>query len=137
MNGLGQLLDSKAAPAPHTTACLRCCSKATGDSAGRVKRPPTDPVNALLSFGYTVLTNQIVSLAHAVGLDPGLGVLHQPGFGKPAPGARPDRGIPPDHRRFSGRSRMINIGQITVSDFTEEVGAYRLHDQARKAFVES
>ena len=43
---------------------------------GRNKRPPVDPVNAMLSFVYTLLTNHIVGALECVGLDPYVGVLH-------------------------------------------------------------
>ena len=43
---------------------------------GRNKRPPLDPVNALLSFVYTLLTNTITSALETVGLDPYVGYLH-------------------------------------------------------------
>ena len=43
---------------------------------GRNKRPPLDPVNALLSFAYTLLTNTITSALESVGLDPYVGYLH-------------------------------------------------------------
>ena len=43
---------------------------------GRNKRPPKDNVNALLSFVYTLLTNQIISALESVGLDPYVGYLH-------------------------------------------------------------
>ena len=43
---------------------------------GRNKRPPLDPVNALLSFVYTLLTNTITSALESVGLDPYVGYLH-------------------------------------------------------------
>lgn len=43
---------------------------------GRNKRPPLDNVNAMLSFVYTLLTNQIVSALETVGLDPYVGYLH-------------------------------------------------------------
>jgi len=51
---------------------------------GRNRRPPRDPVNALLSFGYTVLVHNIESVVRAVGLDPCLGFLHQPAYNRPA-----------------------------------------------------
>ena len=44
---------------------------------GRRKRPPTDPVNALLSLGYTVLYHRIEAACQAWGLDPCVGVLHE------------------------------------------------------------
>lgn len=43
---------------------------------GRSKRPPMDSINAMLSFVYTLLTNQIVSALETVGLDPYVGCLH-------------------------------------------------------------
>lgn len=49
--------------------------------AGRRKRPPPDPVNALLSLGYTLVYNEIGSLLDGMGFDPYLGYLHQPRYG--------------------------------------------------------
>ena len=51
---------------------------------GRVRRPPTDPVNALLSFGYTLLLNQVIASVNLVGLDPYLGTLHSMDYGRPS-----------------------------------------------------
>jgi CRISPR-associated protein Cas1 len=45
--------------------------------AGRNRRPPRDPVNALLSLSYTLLSSEIHQLVIASGLDPSLGFLHQ------------------------------------------------------------
>ncbi len=50
----------------------------------RTRRPPRDPVNALLSFGYTLLTHRVESAVRAVGLDPYLGVLHQVAYNRPS-----------------------------------------------------
>ena len=50
----------------------------------RTRRPPRDPVNALLSFGYTVLTHNVESTVRAVGLDPYLGFLHQVAYNRPS-----------------------------------------------------
>jgi CRISP-associated protein Cas1 len=52
--------------------------------AGRNRRPPLDPVNALLSFVYTLLTNEVLSAVKAVGLDPYLGSLHAVSYGRPS-----------------------------------------------------
>lgn len=46
---------------------------------GRSRRPPRDPFNALLSFGYGLLYRDVVSAILRVGLEPGFGLLHQPG----------------------------------------------------------
>lgn len=45
--------------------------------SGRVRRPPTDPVNAMLSFVYTLLTQECASALTGVGLDPYVGFLHK------------------------------------------------------------
>ncbi|MBU1747446.1 MAG: CRISPR-associated endonuclease Cas1, partial [Chloroflexi bacterium] len=52
--------------------------------AGRTRRPPRDPVNALLSFGYTILTHNLESAVRTVGLDPHLGFLHQVAYNRPS-----------------------------------------------------
>jgi len=52
--------------------------------SGRNKRPPLDPVNALLSFVYTLLTNEVLSAINACGLDPYLGALHEISYGRPS-----------------------------------------------------
>lgn len=51
---------------------------------GRNRRPPLDPVNALLSFVYTLLTNEVLSAIKARGLDPYLGTLHEVSYGRPS-----------------------------------------------------
>lgn len=50
----------------------------------RVRRPPTDPVNALLSFGYTLLMNDLLTAVNLVGFDPYVGYLHTPQYGRPS-----------------------------------------------------
>lgn len=49
---------------------------------GRKKRPATDPVNALLSFGYTLIFNEISSLLDGLGFDPYLGYFHEVEYGR-------------------------------------------------------
>lgn len=48
----------------------------------RVRRPPTDPVNALLSLLYTFLSNLVYSAVQRVGLEPYIGALHTPEYGR-------------------------------------------------------
>ncbi|MFP4134610.1 MAG: type I-D CRISPR-associated endonuclease Cas1d [Halothece sp.] len=50
----------------------------------RNRRPPTDPVNALLSLGYSLLRHDIQSAVNIVGFDPYLGYLHVEHYGRPA-----------------------------------------------------
>ena len=52
--------------------------------SGRNRRPPRDPVNAMLSFGYTVLANNVEAAVRAAGLDPYLGFLHQVAYNRPS-----------------------------------------------------
>ena len=52
--------------------------------SGRQRRPPPDPANALLSFGYELLSNLIASLLEARGFDPYLGMLHTVRSGRPS-----------------------------------------------------
>ncbi len=52
--------------------------------AGRNRRPPRDPVNALLSLAYALLTRDLTIVCHAIGFDPFIGYYHQPRFGRPA-----------------------------------------------------
>jgi CRISPR-associated protein Cas1 len=51
---------------------------------GRNKRPPSDPVNAVLSYLYGILAKEMFVTLHSVGFDPFLGFFHRPRYGKPA-----------------------------------------------------
>lgn len=50
----------------------------------RTRRPPRDPVNAMLSFGYTLLNVAMESIVSRAGLDPALGTFHAPEYGRPS-----------------------------------------------------
>ncbi len=52
--------------------------------SGRNRRPPKDPVNALLSLGYTLLHGEVLHAIESVGLDPWLGLYHEPAHGRPS-----------------------------------------------------
>lgn len=135
MNGLGGLLGLEGSGSSAYFSVFGALLRGAWPFPGRVRRPPTDPVNALLSFGYTVLTNQIVSLICAVGLNPYIGMLHQPGYGKPALAldlVEEFRPIVIDSVVIS----MLNNRMLKESDFTIEVGAYRLSDAARRRYLE-
>lgn len=54
------------------------------DFKGRKKRPAPDPVNALLSFGYTLLFNEIASFLDGIGFDPYIGLFHRIDYGRPS-----------------------------------------------------
>ncbi len=74
----------------HEGAATREYFRAWRDDIGsewgfttRQRRPPPDPVNAMLSFGYTLLANEAVSALGTAGLDPAVGFLHQARWGRP------------------------------------------------------
>lgn len=50
----------------------------------RQRRPPPDPINAMLSYGYTLLCHEAIAALEAAGLDPMVGFLHQHRWGRPA-----------------------------------------------------
>jgi len=103
--------------------------------SGRVRRPPGDPVNALLSFAYVLLASECASALAGVGLDPYVGFLHQdrPGRKSLALDLMEELRAPLADRFVL---TLINRGQIKVDDFvTEASGAVRLKDEARKTFL--
>lgn len=50
----------------------------------RQRRPPPDPINSMLSYGYTLLCHECIAALEAAGLDPMVGFLHQHRWGRPA-----------------------------------------------------
>lgn len=104
---------------------------------GRVRRPPTDPVNALLSFCYTLLTAECASALNGVGLDPYVGFLHQdrPGRKSLALDLMEEFRAPLADRFVL---TLLNRGQIKVNDFVVEAsGAVRLKDEIRKELLKA
>jgi CRISPR-associated protein Cas1 len=103
--------------------------------SGRVRRPPGDPVNALLSFAYVLLASECASALAGVGLDPYVGLLHQdrPGRKSLALDLMEELRAPLADRFVL---TLINRGQMKLDDFvTEASGAVRLKDEARKTFL--
>lgn len=72
---------------------------------GRSRRPPLDPVNALLSFVYTLLTNEVLSAIKAVGLDPYMGSLHDISYGRPSLACD----LVEEYRSFLGDRMVLGI----------------------------
>ena len=101
--------------------------------ARRIRRPPTDPVNSLLSFGYSLLTNQVASAVQLVGLDHYVGYLHSSVYGRPALALD----VMEEFRPVIVDSMVLNSlnhRMLTPNDFVVELGAYRLKDERRKVF---
>jgi CRISP-associated protein Cas1 len=103
--------------------------------AGRVRRPPTDPVNAMLSFGYTLLHNDLHSACNVVGFDPYVGYLHADRYGR----ANLALDLMEEFRPIVVDSVVltcVNKRIIQQEDFIVELGgAHRLSDHARRRFL--
>ena len=103
---------------------------------GRTRRPPRDPVNALLSFVYTLLCHDCRGACEAVGLDPAVGFLHRDRPGRP--GCALD--LMEEFRAFVADRvvlTLINRKQITPKQFeTQESGAVLMTDECRKTVLE-
>lgn len=102
---------------------------------GRNRRPPLDPVNALISFLYTMLLNDCISALESVGLDPQLGFLHVPRPGRPSLGLD----LMEEFRAFLADRlavTLINRRQITVDHFEPRPGgAVYLNEKGRREVV--
>ena len=97
----------------------------------RNRRPPRDPVNALLSFTYALLTSTVATVLLSVGFDPYLGFFHQPRYGRPSLALdlmEEFRPLIADSAVIS----LINNGEITVDDVIRRAGAVALAPDARK-----
>ena len=103
----------------------------------RTRRPPLDPLNALLSFLYTLLTHDCASALEGVGLDPQVGFLHalRPGRASLALDLVEEfRSVLADRVALS----LVNMSQIKASDFkTSESGAVIMSDDTRKAVLQA
>lgn len=103
----------------------------------RVYHPPADPVNALLSFGYTLLLKDVSAAIQLVGLDPYLGFFHAIDYGRPSLALD----IMEEFRPLVDGMvlRLIGQGEIIRDDFQSRGRdkAVLLTDEARKRFVEA
>jgi len=106
------------------------------DWRGRNRRPPRDPVNALLSLGYSMLAKELTGVCHSVGLDPFLGFMHQPRYGRPALALdlmEEFRPLIADSVAIS----LINRGELGPEDFIRSANGTFLTDKGRKPFWEA
>ena len=100
----------------------------------RNRRPPTDPINAMLSFGYAMLTRTFVNTLTAVGFDAYRGFYHQPRYGRPALALdmmEPFRPLIVD----SAVVTAVNNGEIRPTDFVRESIGTNLSDSGRRRFI--
>jgi CRISPR-associated protein Cas1 len=103
--------------------------------SGRTRRPPLDPINALLSFLYALLAHDTDTALQSVGLDPGVGFLHADRPGRPSLAldlAEEFRSAIADRLAVS----LINLGQVQPDGFIRsETGSVSMDDATRKAVI--
>jgi CRISPR-associated endonuclease Cas1/CRISPR-associated protein Cas4 len=100
----------------------------------RTRRPPADPINAMLSLSYALLTRTWLCVLSAVGFDPYLGLYHRPRFGRPALALdmmEPFRSILSD----STVIQVINNGEVKADGFISAGTAVNLKPHARRALI--
>lgn len=102
---------------------------------GRVRHPATDPINALLSFGYTLVTNELAAIAETSGLDSYLGCLHQLDYGRQSLAldlVEPFRAPLVDRLVLT----VLNRRQFAYEDFEKgESGGLYLESKASRRFL--
>lgn len=106
------------------------------DFDGRNRRPPRDPVNAMLSLLYSMLAREWTVVLHSVGLDPYLGFYHQPRYGRPALALD----MMEEFRPLIADSAVltaINNGEIRTTDWIERMGAVTLTPDGRRRLIET
>lgn len=117
-------------------ACWSAILQEQWSFTGRNRRPPTDPINALLGFAYGLLRVQVTAAVHVAGLDPYIGYLHETTRGQPAMVLdlmEEFRPLVADSLIFA----VVRHKEIKPDDFTESLGAYRLSDKGRKNFLQA
>ncbi|MCL6105805.1 MAG: CRISPR-associated endonuclease Cas1 [Actinobacteria bacterium] len=106
------------------------------DFRTRNRRPPRDPVNALLSFAYAILTREWAVVLQNVGLDPYMGFYHQTRYGKPALALD----LMEEFRPLIADSVVItaiNNGEVRNKDFIVRFGSAALTPEGRKRFLQT
>lgn len=105
------------------------------DWTARSRRPPRDPVNAVLSFAYTLLTKDAFAAAMVAALDPYCGAFHADRFGRPALALdlmEPFRPVVADSVALS----LVNNRRIAAGDFTQTKHACLLNRSGRRALMQ-
>jgi CRISPR-associated endonuclease Cas1/CRISPR-associated protein Cas4 len=108
--------------------------RARFDAEGRNRRPPRDPINALLSFAYAILAREWTVVVHSVGLDPYLGFYHQPRYGRPALALD----MMEEFRPLIADSVVltaVNNGEVQSADFIQRLGSVSLTPEGRRKFI--
>jgi CRISPR-associated protein Cas1 len=106
------------------------------DFTTRNRRPPRDPVNALLSLAYSLLSKDLMIACAAVGFDPMMGFYHQPRYGRPALALdlmEPFRPLIAESAVLSA----INTRMVTARDFVRAGRAVALTPSGRRGFFQA
>ncbi|MGH9200178.1 MAG: CRISPR-associated endonuclease Cas4g/Cas1g [Vicinamibacterales bacterium] len=104
------------------------------DFRTRNRRPPRDPVNALLSFAYSLLARDLTIVCHGVGFDPFTGFYHQMRFGRPALALDLMEGFRP-LVADSAVLIALNTRMVGPDDFVRAGDAVALSSKGRSAFI--
>jgi len=102
--------------------------------AGRTRRPPKDPLNALLSFGYSLLSKEFTVAIESMGLDPMHGYYHASRSMRPALSLdlmEPYRPLISDSIAIT----ILNKGILSKNDFVSKKGGFYLTSEARKRYI--
>jgi CRISPR-associated protein Cas1 len=106
------------------------------DFDGRNRRPPRDPVNAMLSFAYSMLAKELAVTAQVIGFDPYLGFYHQPHYGRPSLALD----VMEEFRPLVADSvvlSVVNTGVLSPDDFIASGPAVALSPTGRKKFIQA
>jgi len=133
---LEQVMGVEGLAAKEYFACWDALLKEPWSFPRRNRRPPTDPVNSLLSFAYGLLRMQVTAAVHLAGLDPYIGYLHEVHHGQPAMVLD----LMEEFRPLVADSLVLSVlnnRELQPDDFTESLGAYRLSEDGRKRFLQA
>ena len=136
------LLGVEAMAAKHYFSAFDGLLKRRGEAAdgwrfdfhGRNRRPPRDPVNALLSYAYALLAKELTVTALAVGFDPFLGFFHRPRYGRPSLALD----LMEEFRPLVADSTVLNVinnGVLVAADFIRRGPAVAMKPEARAKFL--
>lgn len=117
----------------HFAGMFKTALASEFDKHGRQRRPPPDPINTVLSFGYTMLTHECVSALRLARLEPSIGAFHVSRPGRPALALdlmEPFRPLIADSVAIS----CFNRGELTEGHFLRTAAGCAMTDSGRRAF---
>jgi len=116
------------------TGMIRTRARESFDFKDRNRRPPRDPVNALLSFVYALLVRETTVAVLGAGFDPFMGFYHRPRYGRPALGLD----LAEEFRPLVGDSVVLtalNNGEVQESDFIHSAVGVGLTPRGRRRLI--